>query len=111
MKRKLFFVSASLIAGAVGSIVWHRQKNQQTEIPFVGKWFYQRNNRKVTVVVTPELEVFIQKKQQPVTIIEQTPTRLAFLDALGYRIIFEEKDGQFFFYDETEDKNFLLNKQ
>ena len=112
MKRKVLFLSASLLAGLVGSAVLHRQKKMQSDNIFSGNWYYHRANKgKVAVTVTPSLDLYIQKKQQPVTIIEQTPHRLAFLDSMGYRIIFEAKEQQLFFYDETEDKTFPLTKQ
>lgn len=113
MKRKLFFLGASLLTGVVGTALLHRKKiNENTVHLFAGDWFYRRrNNEKVHLTVTPALDLYIQNKQQPVTIIDQTPYRLIFLDSMGYHITFEKKDEILFFLDEAEDISFELIKK
>lgn len=113
MRKRIFFISASLLTGIIGASFLHRKKKSENQQHlFAGDWVYQRNNQDcVEVTLTPALELYIQEKHQPVTIVEQSPHRLAFLDTMGYQIVFEEKENQLFFFDETEDVSFVLRKK
>ena len=106
----MLIAGLSLLTGLAGSLWLHQQKKAESK-PYlcVGDWlYYHKNKDKIFVTVTPDLKLYFGDKLEPVTIVEQMPHRLIFLDSMGYQIIFEEKDAQLFFYDETEETSFQL---
>ena len=113
MNKKLFLITASLATGLVGSLIIKKRKqpNLSPNDVFVGEWYYSKKNQtKVTLTITPNFELLIPGKKQPVAALTILPHRIVFLDQLGYEIVFEQKDQQFSYFDETEDAVYEIFK-
>lgn len=114
MKKKFFLITASIATGLIGSLILKQNKQVTTEKKenFIGHWTYLRRNKdKVSVTVTPDLQLHIRGKNQDVSILKMTANRLIFLDPMGYEIIFEQKENRYYYYDEAEDSSYELLKQ
>lgn len=105
-------IGASLLTGLAGSILLRKKQSVHSENyrRFIGEWQYKkgRTGNPIAVTVTDKYQILFQDQLEPTTLVELTPSRLVLLDKLGYHIIFEEKNNQLTFYDETEDKTFSL---
>ncbi|WP_414841960.1 DUF4828 domain-containing protein [Enterococcus saccharolyticus] len=111
MNARVLLLGISLVTGIVGSTLIRRKKTTDSkQHPFVGSWVYLRQNKKgkVYVTVTTDLQLYIQNKLQPTTVLDYSTERLALIDSMGYHIVFEKKDEHVNFYDETEDTSFPL---
>ena len=114
MKKKIFLITASIATGVIGSIILKKSKKTSNDKndTFIGSWTYLRRNcDEVTLTVTPEFQLLIRGKNQPVSILQITTNRLVFLDQMGYEITFEQQDNRFYFYDEAEDSSYELLKK
>lgn len=114
MRKKIFLITASIATGVIGSIIL--KKNKQTmnhkHDTFIGSWTYcRRNHDEVTLTITPNFQLLIRGKEQPVSILQSTAHRLVFLDQMGYEITFEQQGECFYFYDEAEDSSYKLLKK
>lgn len=112
MKKKILFISASVVTGLVGSLLL--KKNKQTAVNaskqyFIGDWRYlRRNNEWVHITITPDFKLFIQGKEQSIRQHQFNGNRLSFLDQMGYEITIERQLDEFYFYDEAEDSSYQL---
>ncbi|MEG0294007.1 DUF4828 domain-containing protein [Enterococcus sp.] len=115
MNKKLLFISASVVTGIVGSLLFKKNKQQsmkEHQQLFIGNWHYlRRNNECVQVTITSDFKLLIQGKEQNIRDYQLTSTRLSFLDQMGYEIMLEQQADAFYFYDETEDSSYKLTKQ
>lgn len=115
MNKKILFISASVVTGVVGSLLFRKNKQQslkeQPQI-FIGNWHYlRRNNECVQITITADLKLLIQGKEQHIRQCQLSSHRLTFLDQMGYEISLEQQADAFYFYDETEDSSYKLTKQ
>lgn len=112
LKKKLPVVlGLSLLTGLVGSIVVKRtSKTEENYQTFVGDWAYYpfTNRPALGLTVTKTYQLIIGKRQEAATLVELTPDRLVLLDHLGYHLVFEKRENEIYFYDETADREFLL---
>lgn len=90
----------SILTGLVGTIFWH--KNKQQPSVFIGSWFYQTPLEKVHFTINDNWQLTRNLKPIQTTLVELTPEHLILLDELGYKLTFVLKDGRLHFYDETE---------
>lgn len=113
MMKKYFplVLGASLITGVAG-LVLRKKKTACSDNfqQFIGTWQYQKTpvSKPITVTITDDYQLYLQDQPETTILVELTPNRLVLLDGLGYHITIEEKDGQLHFYDETEDRSFVL---
>ncbi len=111
MGARMLLLGTSLVTSIVGSTLIRRRKKPDNKLnSFVGNWVYYRRNQtgQVYVTVTDDLQLYIQNKLQPTTVIDCTAERLTLIDSMGYHIVFEQKDKHIAFYDETEGTSFQL---
>lgn len=114
MNKKIFLITASIATGLIGSLILKKNKHTTIEKKdtFVGQWTYLRRNQDlVSLTITPDFQLYIRGKNQPVSILKTTANRLIFLDQMGYEIIFEQKDNRYYYYDEAEDSSYELLKK
>lgn len=115
MKKKIIVVSASIATGILGSFLLKKNKQTLTKDRqrlFIGDWQYLHpKNQTVTITITSDMKLFIQGKEQAIRSYQLKCHRLSFLDHLGYEISLENREGRFYFHDETEDASYELIKK
>ena len=90
----------SLVTGIGGTIILH--KNKREPAVFIGSWFYQTPLEKVHFTIDEKWHLTRNSRPVKTVLVELTPERLVLLDAMGYKLTFLLKEGQLYFYDETE---------
>lgn len=112
MKKYSILLGASLLTGLLGSLLLRKEKQSiGVQKSFIGTWAYTSlTGELVSLAISSDYELEINRQKQKTSMVELTPERLVLLDSMGYQLLFEQKDGHTVFYDEADDRKYLLTK-
>lgn len=115
MKKKTVILGVSILTGVISSLFLRKERkdkqNNERRQQFIGQWVYTTNTKEIVeLVISPEYTLIVNGNFQPVTLVELSPQKLVLLDSFGYHLLFSQENNELFFYDEAEDRRYLLTK-
>lgn len=114
MKKWPLFLGASVLIGAVGSLVVKKKEEEPAEgvaDRYFGSWTYRSPSGREEHLITiyPDLSLEIDQHAVLYQLVELSANKMTIRDALGYHVIIEIENGEpRYLYDEADDRRFIL---